>query len=105
MTTVRLGAPMAAALLVVAALGACKSNNTQYSSNGVDTTAASQTAAGKLDTAGTPANPSAMPTDSTGTTSKWSNPAVVGFAVAANTGEIDMGKLGEKKATNPAVKA
>lgn len=96
---------MLATLLVVGALGACKSNNSQYSSNGVDTTAASKTAAGRLDTAGTPANPSASPTDSTGTTSKWSNPAVVGFAVAANTGEIELGKLAEKKATSPAVKA
>jgi len=50
---------MLATLLVVGALGACKSNNSQYSSNGVDTTAASKTAAGRLDTAGTPANPRA----------------------------------------------
>jgi putative membrane protein len=99
MSTIRLNAPTIAALLVVVSLGACKK---EQSSNGLDTTAAAPATA-KMDTAGTPANPSAAP--ATTTTTKWTSPSVLGFAVTANDGEIALGKLGEKKATSPAVKA
>lgn len=110
MTTVRTGAPVLAALLVVGSLGACKSNS-RYASND---TAAAHSAAGNIDTAGTPANPSANPNDTTGmasandtagTTGKWSNPSVIGFAVASNGGEVQVAKLAVTKATNPTVRA
>jgi putative membrane protein len=96
MSTIRFNAPTFAALLVVVSLGACKK---EQSSNGLDTTAAAPAAA-KLDTAGAAATAAPAPT-----TSAWSNPSVVGFAWTANNGEIAMGKLGEQKATSPAVKA
>ena len=102
--TVQVGAPALAALLLVGTLAACKGKE-QYSSNGTDTTATPQTAAGRVDSAGTPANPSAAPTNTATTTTTWSNPSIVGFAVAANSGEVELGKLGEKKATSSAVKA
>lgn len=35
----------------------------------------------------------------------WTPGAIVGYAVAADTGEIQLGRLAEKKATAPAVKA
>jgi putative membrane protein len=98
-----IGASALAALLLAGSLEGCKSKE-QYPANGPDT-GASRTAAGSLDTAGTPANPSAAPMDSMGTTSKWSNAAVVGFATVANGGQITLGKLGAQKATNPAVRA
>lgn len=37
--------------------------------------------------------------------SDWSDAQILGFASAASIGEIEEGKLGEKKATNAAVKA
>ena len=39
------------------------------------------------------------------TRSGWNPSSIVGYAVAADTGEIALGRLAEKKATNPAVKA
>ncbi|HXT14893.1 MAG TPA: DUF4142 domain-containing protein [Gemmatimonadaceae bacterium] len=92
-------------------LAACKGHNqTAYN----DSTAANS-AAGRLDTAGTPGNPSAAAatpaTDSTAaantanTANKWSNNAIVAYATAANEGEVQLGRLGEKKATSAAVKA
>jgi len=35
----------------------------------------------------------------------WTEPSILGFATAANAGEIAEAKLAEQKATNPAVKA
>jgi putative membrane protein len=35
----------------------------------------------------------------------WTEPSIVGYTIAANNGEIELGQLGEKKATNPKVKA
>ncbi len=35
----------------------------------------------------------------------WNDASIVGYTVAADTGEIALGRLAEKKATNPAVKA
>lgn len=107
MNLIRTTAPALGALLLVA--GACSSNKEQ-TSNGMDTTAAAAATpaptdsnAAKLDTAGTPANPSSA---TSGTTNgAWNNNSVVSYAVAANDGEIALGKLGEKKATNPQVKA
>ncbi|HEX4681373.1 MAG TPA: DUF4142 domain-containing protein [Gemmatimonadaceae bacterium] len=97
----------AAGLVLAVTLAACSKNNGAAN----DTT---NTAAGRVDTAGTPANPSAAPaTDSAAAANntannaannKWTTNAVVGFATAANEGEVQMGRLGEKKATSPAVK-
>ena len=36
--------------------------------------------------------------------SGWTEPAILGFVGAANTGEIELGQLGAKKATNAKVK-
>ncbi|HEY4131904.1 MAG TPA: DUF4142 domain-containing protein [Gemmatimonadaceae bacterium] len=100
MSTIRINATTVAALLLVASVAACKKEQT---SNGVDTTAA---ATAKMDTSVTPANPSAAPaTTPTATTSTWTAPNILGFAWAANTDEIALGKLGEKKATNAQVKS
>jgi putative membrane protein len=108
MRATRSVAPIIGALLAAAALGACKGNQQQVS-NGSDTTAA---ATARVDSAGNPVNPSAAPATATGTDSaanangnKWSTPAVLAFTTAANAGEIQMGKLGEKKATSAAVKS
>jgi putative membrane protein len=100
-----------AALAVAAGLGACKKSD-QYAA---DTAAArSDSAAGAMTP---PAN--AMRTD-TGAMARTdtgamagsansapanSDAAVLGFATAANNGEIALGQLGITKATNPAVKA
>lgn len=35
----------------------------------------------------------------------WTETSIVGYTIAADTGEIALGRLAEKKATNPAVKA
>jgi putative membrane protein len=100
MSTIRINATTVAALLLVASVAACKKEQT---SNGVDTTAA---AAARVDTAMTPGNPSAAPgTTATTPASNWTSPNVIGFAEAANNGEIALGKLGEKKATSADVKA
>jgi putative membrane protein len=96
MSTIRFNAPTVAALLLAASVAGCKK---EQASNGLDTTAA---AAAKMDTAAAPAM---APTPAAATTSAWSSPSVVGFAWAANNGEIAMGKLGAQKATSPAVKA
>jgi putative membrane protein len=102
MSTIRINASTVAALLLVASVVGCKK---EQAANGVDTTAA---ASAKMDTAGTPANPTVAPgsTATTPTTaSNWTAPNILGFAYAANNGEIALGKLGEKKATNAQVKA
>jgi putative membrane protein len=107
MSTIRITAPTLAALLLAASVSACKKDQ----SAAMDTTGAAPAAA-TLDTAGTPANPSATTpatgatTPATGaTTTTWSNPSVLGFALAANNGEVQLGKLGQTKATNAQVKA
>jgi putative membrane protein len=98
MSTIRITAPTVAALLLAASVSACKKEG----ASSMDTTAA---AAATVDTAGTPANPSMAPGSTAATTTTWATPTVLGFAWAANNGEIALGKLGEKKATNAEVKA
>jgi putative membrane protein len=44
-------------------------------------------------------------TDSTAARGGWTEPSILGYASAANAGEIEEAKLAEKRATNPAVKA
>jgi putative membrane protein len=88
-----------AAALATAALGACKKSS-EYANN--DTSALkTDSAAGRTDTmAGT-----VVPTDSGTPTGKYANASVLAFMVQANTGEIAMGKLGERMATNPQVRS
>ncbi len=38
-------------------------------------------------------------------TPEWTSPTILGFAMVANDGEIQLGKLAERTATAPAVKA
>src|ERR1041384_1472284 len=99
---IRLTRPVVAGLLFAAALGACKKSSDQYANGSVDSAKAADTTAAAAATPATPA-----PNDSTKNAngSKWTNPTVIGFATAANDGEVQLGKLGEKKATSAAVKA
>jgi putative membrane protein len=84
---------IAGMLLTAAAVGACKKDT---DSNGaVDST--------KTAMAPDTAKPAAATT--TPAPSKWTSPSVIGYAWAANTGEVELGKLGQKKATNAQVKA
>src|SRR5262249_49763855 len=90
---------LVAAALATAALGACKKSN-EYANN--DTSALrTDSAAGRTDTmAG-----NATHMDSGTTTGKYANASVLAYMVQANNGEITLGKLGERMATNPQVKA
>lgn len=93
---IRLTKPAIAGLLCAVALGACKKSNDQYAGGNVDTTAAKApdtTAAAAATATNSPTNPG-----------KWTTPTIVGFAVAANNGEIALGKLAETKGTNGEVK-
>ncbi|NUQ20583.1 MAG: DUF4142 domain-containing protein [Gemmatimonadaceae bacterium] len=84
----RYGALTLAAALTVAAC-----------SKGENTATRTDTAAGAVAANTDTAHPAAAPH------SDWSDAQILGFASAANIGEIEEGKLAEKKATNPAVKA
>ena len=84
--------------VVAASLGACKKAD-----NAVDTAAArTDSAAGRVDSATRAANDSAARANAP---SKWSDGSILGYAWAANTGEVRLGQLGAKKATNAKVKA
>jgi putative membrane protein len=92
--------------VVTASLGACKSNN-----SAADTAAArTDSAAGRVDSA---AHTTAARTDSAvradsaknNTRSGWNDQSILGYTWAANTGEVRLGQLAEKKATNAKVKA
>jgi len=87
--------PAAAGILTLALLAACKKDQDQRAAGSVDTTSA----VSSRDTV-TPA--AAAPTT---TTDKWSSPSVLGFATAASAGEVELGKLAQKKATHADVKA
>lgn len=90
------------AVLAATSLGACK---------GRDTGATMDSAAGRVDSAArtttAAVTDSARRADSIKATARsgWTEPSIYGFASAANNGEILMGQLGEKKATNAKVKA
>ena len=93
-------ATVALAVAAVAALGAC-SKKGEYAS---DTTARHDSAAGAM--ADTTHRDTLNRGDTTHvTTGGWTPASIVGYAATADTGEIILGRLGEKKATNPAVKA
>ena len=90
----------ARAVLVAAALaavGGCKGRETART----DTATAGGTVAGR-DTTGRGADTGAA---ARGGSRNWTDAQILGFASAANSGEIAEGRLAERKATNPAVKA
>jgi putative membrane protein len=88
---IRITRPAVAGLMLAAGLAACKKE-----APATDTTAlakpADTTAAAAATTTTPPAN-------------KWTAPSTVGFAWAANDGEIQVAKLAETKAGNADVKA
>lgn len=102
MNTIQLrsSATVALAVAAVAMLGACSKSNSAY-----DTAAArTDTAAGSM--ADSMHRDTLNHTDSTNMArGGWTPASIVGYAATADSGEIALGKLGEKKATNPAVKA
>jgi putative membrane protein len=78
-------------------LGACKKAD-----NAVDTAAArTDSAAGRVDSASRASADSAR----NRVKSAWSDGSILGYTWAANTGEVRLGQLGAKKATNAKVKA
>jgi putative membrane protein len=95
----RTSATVALAVAAVAALGAC-SKKGEYAN---DTTARNDSAAGAMaDTM----HRDTLNRDTTHmTTGGWTPASIVGYAATADTSEIILGRLAEKKATNPAVKA
>jgi putative membrane protein len=91
---IRMTRPAIAGLFLIAGLAACSKSKDEY-------------AAGTIDTAkpiGDPAMPAAVPAP-VPVNDKWTSPAVIGFASAASAGEIEFGKLAQKKAMNADVKA
>jgi putative membrane protein len=102
----RTSALIAIAVVTASSLVACKKND--Y--------AASDSAAGRVDstrpaaatpTTSTAAMDSAHRADSLKATARsgWTEPSILGFTAAANNGEIELGQLAAKKATNAKVKA
>jgi putative membrane protein len=85
--------PAAVGMLALALVAACKSKD-EYAAGSLDTIQAAP-ATDTVTTATTPAPAS----------DKWSTPSVLGFATAANSGEVALGKLAQKKATSADVKA
>src|SRR3954471_6342015 len=98
--------------VVASGLGACKARDNAADSVALRT----DSAGGRVDSAArananaaTNATPNAT-TDSArradsahATRNGWSEPSILGFTWAANNGEIQMGQLGAKKATNAKV--
>jgi len=97
----RTSAVIAIAVVTASSLVACKSKES----------AATDSAAGRVDSGATAATAATMDSakraDSLKATARsgWTEPVIFGFASAANNGEIVLGQLGAKKATNAKVKA
>jgi putative membrane protein len=91
--------PAAAGILTLALFAACKKDQDRYASGSLDTLKAST----KADTV-RPAD-TVTTTTPAPTSDKWSSPRVLGFATVANAGEVELGKLAQKKATHADVKA
>jgi len=87
---IRISRPAVAGLMLAAGLAACKK----------EAPATDTTAMAKTDT-----TTAAAATTTTPAPSKWTAPSTVGFAWAANDGEIPIAKLAETKAGNADVKA
>jgi putative membrane protein len=91
---IRLTRPAVAGMLLAVALAACKGNKEQYSSGAIDTAKALTTP-----------DSAAAASTAAPVMVAWLGPTVIGFAETANAGEVTLGRLAEKKATNPDVKA
>ena len=91
----RTSAVIAIAVVTASSLVACKSKES----------AALDSAAGRVDSAAVV--DSVRRADSLKATARsgWTEPSILGYASAANSGEIELGQLGVKKATNAKVKA
>ena len=87
-------ATAALAVAAVAALGACKKS--EY---------ADDTAAARRDSAAGAMADSTRLDSTKMARGGWTPASIFGYTVAADSGEIQLGKLAQKKATNPAVKA
>ena len=91
----RTSAVIAVAVVTASSLVACKSKES----------AATDSAAGRVDSAAVV--DSVKRADSLKATARsgWTEPSILGYVAAANNGEIELGQLGAKKATNAKVKA
>lgn len=97
----RMTKPAIAGLMLAAAVAACGKKDNE--SNGtVDTTAAMNKPADTTAAAAATTNPDST---KTGTTGKWNSNSLLGYAMAADMGQIQLGKLAEQKATSAEVKA
>jgi putative membrane protein len=95
----RMTKPAIAGLMIAVAVSACSKTDT--SNGNVDTTAANRPADTTSAAAAT-VTPDSM---NNANSSKWNAPTLLGYATVADMGEIQMGKLGEQKATAADVKA
>ncbi len=95
MKHVNLTTGLIAGALAVSALGACKKGGSY----------ASDTSVMRVDSAAGRADTMKQPLDSGTPSGQFADASVLGFATVANRGEIALGKLGEKMATNPQVKS
>ena len=98
--TNRIHFSLIAGALAAAALGACKKSS-EYASTSDTGAMKIDSAAGRTDTTAA----MSLPSDSGTPKGKWADASVLGFVTVANNGEIVIGKLGERMATNPAVKS
>jgi putative membrane protein len=96
MTASRIARSAISAAVALIALAGCKKADENASTE--DTT---RTAGGQVDSAARAAANSTSVAPSGG----WTDASVLGYMVAANDGEISLGKLGATKATGSAVKA
>jgi putative membrane protein len=91
--------PAIAGILTLTMLAACKSKD-EYAAGSLDTSKPVSSFDSAAASAATPATPATNVSSD-----KWSSPNVLGYAMAANAGEVALGKLAEKKATAANVKA
>src|SRR3954467_9834793 len=91
-----------AGIATLALLTACKAKDENAAAGSLDTSKP----VSAFDSTAVPAAVPATPASASATTDdKWASPSVLGFATAANQGEVELGKLAQKKATSPDVKA
>jgi putative membrane protein len=91
------------AALLLAGLAACTKTADHTADSAATVARADSAATVRSDSAaGTVARTDSAASAATG---GWTEPSILGFASAANESEIAEGRLAEKKATNPAVKA
>ncbi len=95
MNHLKLTTGLIAGALAAVSLGACKKSGSY----------ASDTSMMRVDSAAGRADTTAAVIDSGTPPAKFADASVLGFATVANRGEIALGKLGEKMATNAQVKS